>query len=156
DEWIGRLVERLIQQEVQGGGWAYSSAYACSFLTAPVTQSLLLARSQGEKVPDAVFERSRRVLEAARRGNGSFSYVVLGRGGRPLHGSAVRAPVCETTLMLLGGGSLQAVQSAVENFFEYWQELEKQRRSAGHGGPYDIAPWYFYFGHRYAAQAIEM
>jgi hypothetical protein len=34
---------------------------------------------------------------------------------------------------------------------------EKRRAKPGtHEGPYLIAPYYFYYGHRYAAQAVEL
>ena len=45
----------------------------------------------------------------------------------------------------------------IDAFHKHWDELEKRRQKTGtHAGPYKIAPYYFYYGHRYAAQAIEM
>ncbi|HTF90706.1 MAG TPA: hypothetical protein VK843_19965, partial [Planctomycetota bacterium] len=50
--WIPKLVETLTTEEISGGGWNYAShKQPATFVTAPVTQALLLARSQGEKVP---------------------------------------------------------------------------------------------------------
>ena len=58
---------------------------------------------------------------------------------------------------MLGGGSATAVQAALDAFHLHWDELEKRRKKTGtHVGPYGIAPYYFYFAHRYAAQAIQM
>ncbi len=35
--------------------------------------------------------------------------------------------------------------------------MEKRRKKTGtHEGPFGIAPYCFYYGHRYAAQAIEL
>ena len=63
----------------------------------------------------------------------------------------------ETTLVLLGGGSVEAVRGAVAAFHQHWQELEKRRQKPGtHVGDYLIAPYFFYYGHRYCAQAIEL
>jgi hypothetical protein len=161
DEWIPRLVETLVKEEIDGGGWNYADhKRPASFVTAPVTQALLLARSQGEKVPDSVFERARKVLEAARTKEGAFLYSGAARGtdhdDQP-PASAARSAVCETTLVLLGGGSTDAIQAALDAFYKHWDELEKRRKKTGtHEGPYHIAPYYFYYGHRYAAQAIEM
>jgi hypothetical protein len=59
--------------------------------------------------------------------------------------------------VLLGGGSVADVQDAVDAFHANWDELEKRRQKTGtHEGKYRIAPYYFYYGHRYAAQAVQM
>jgi hypothetical protein len=160
-EWIPKLVETLVQEELPKGGWNYANRRApASFVTAPVTQALLLARSQGEKVPGAVFERARKVLEDGRGEDGAFAYsgAIKGREkANELPGSAARSAVCETTLVLLNGGSTDAIRAALDAFYKNWDELEKRRQKKGtHEGPYRIAPYYFYYGHRYAAQAIEM
>jgi hypothetical protein len=159
--WIPKLVETLVTEEIPGGGWNYANhKRPASFVTAPVAQALLLARSQSEKVPDAIFERARKALEAGRTKDGAFQYSGAASGterdDKP-PASAARSAVCETTLVLLGGGSTDAVQSALDAFYKHWDELEKRRKKTGtHEGPYHIAPYYFYYGHRYAAQAIQM
>jgi hypothetical protein len=160
DEWIAKLVTILLKEELPEGGWNYASRNApASFVTAPAVQALLWARSQGEKVPDEVFARSRKVLESGRADDGAFAYSGAVRDGKTtdgLPGSSARSAVCETTLTLLGGGSGEAVKEAVAIFFKHWNELEKRRKQKGtHVGPYLIAPYYVYYGHRYAAQAIE-
>jgi hypothetical protein len=163
NEWIPKLVEIVVKEELPKGGWNYAGRRApASFVTAPVTQALLLARSQGEKVPDAVFERARKVLEEGRGEDGAFAYSGAMKGNEKananeLPGSAARSAVCETTLVLLNAGSTDAIQAALDAFYKHWDELEKRRKQKGtHEGPYRIAPYYFYYGHRYAAQAIEM
>src|SRR5262249_18831615 len=48
-------------------------------------------------------------------------------------------------------------QASIAAFYKYWDELDKRRQKKGtHEGPYLIAPYYFYYGHRYAAQAIAL
>lgn len=159
DKAIRGLVETLVTEELPGGGWNYASRRAAaSFVTAPVTQAMLWARSQGEKVPDAIFERAKKSLEDGRAPDGAFAYSGS-TGGQPtrdkLAGSSARSAVCETTLTLLGGGSAKDVQAALDAFHTHWDELAKRRQQTGtHVGPYSIAPYYFYYGHRYAAQAI--
>jgi hypothetical protein len=161
DDWIAKLIKTLVIEEIPGGGWNYANRRApASFVTAPVAQALLWARSQGEKVPDEVLERARKVLEAARTPSGAFAYSGAS-GGREsfdrLPGSSARSAACETTLVLLGGGSPRAVRAAVDAFHKHWDELAKRRKQSGtHQGPYRIAPYYFYYGHRYAAQAIAL
>jgi hypothetical protein len=161
EEWIPKLVAALITEEIDGGGWNYATRRRhASFVTAPVAQILLLARSQGEKVPDAVLERARKVLEAGRAPTGAFAYTGPSGTGAPsdkVPGSAARSAICETTLVLLGGGSLDDVRKALDIFHDNWDELAKRRAKPGtHEGEYRIAPYYFYYGHRHAAQAIEM
>jgi hypothetical protein len=44
----------------------------------------------------------------------------------------------------------------VELFFAHWDDLAVRKSQLGtHIEPYGIAPYYFLFGHLYAAQAIE-
>jgi hypothetical protein len=132
-------------------------------VTAPVVQSLLWARSQGFEVPAELFSRARGALEASRAESGAFAYSgAMPEGSKAdtrdgAAGSCARSAGCEATLVLLGGGSTDAVRRAVEAFHAHWGELEKRRRKTGtHEGPHSIAPYYFSYGHRYAAQAIEL
>jgi hypothetical protein len=161
DAWIKKLVETLITEEIGGGGWNYASRRSqATFVTAPIVQALLLAQAQGEKVPVEILERARKVLEEARYDSGGFAYSGPAKGkdtGKVLPGSVARSPVCETTLLLLGGGDLDRVQKAIDAFHTHWEELEKRRQKTGtHVAPYNVAPYYFYYGHRYLAQAIQM
>jgi hypothetical protein len=163
DTWIARLIETLVIEEISGGGWNYANhRQSASFVTAPVTQALLLARSQGEKVPDELLARARKALEGERTPEGGFRYSGAFTGGtiRPIDqvpGSSARSTVCEATLLLLGGGSTDAVRAALNAFHTSWDELKKRHQQTGtHTGPYQIAPYFFYYGHRYAAQAIQM
>lgn len=164
ERWIPKLVAALIEEELPGGGWNYANRRQhAPFVTAPVVQALLLARSQGEAVPDDILKRSRKVLEGSRLKSGAFVYSGTTRGARDpdgektvLPGAIARSPVSETTLTLLGGGSIEAVRASLAAFHEHWGELEKRRKKTGtHVPPYGVAPYYFYYGHRYAAQAIE-
>lgn len=158
--WIPKLVDILLQEEIRGGGWNYASRKRhASFVTAPVTQALLLARTQGEKVLDDVLARARTVLETCRQEDGAFLYSGTGTArssGDKIPGSCARSAACETTLHLMGGGSVERIRAAVEAFHEHWEELHKRWQKTGtHVPPYMIAPYYFYYGHRHAAQAIE-
>jgi hypothetical protein len=166
DAWITKLVDTLVTEEIPGGGWNYANRRQhASFVTAPVTQSLLLARSQGAKVPDEILDRAHHALKTSRVDTGSFLYSgTLDKNEKAaklainlLPGSIARSAVCETTLRLLCDGSDEAVKASIEAFHKYWAELEKRRKQPGtHVGDYKIAPYFFYYGHRYAAQAIEM
>ncbi|MBI1853284.1 MAG: hypothetical protein HYR85_23345 [Planctomycetes bacterium] len=168
DSWIPKLVKSLETEELANGGWNYATRREpASFVTAPVVQALLVARGSGEKTSDTILRRARTVLEGERLDSGAFLYSGIltpqkGDAKRPdvraqLPGSIARSPICETTLRLLGGGSVESIQASIDAFHEHWSEIEKRRRKSGtHEGPYGIAPYYCYYGHRYAAQAIEM
>lgn len=160
DQWIARLVRTLTAEEIAGGGWNYAGHNRqASFVTAPVTQALLFASAQGEQVPAEVLDRARIVLTESRAETGAFVYAGTLRASADtrLPGSAARSAACEATLLLLGAGSQEALRSAVDAFATHWEELAKRRRQSGtHEGEYNIAPYYFYYGHRYAAQAIEL
>lgn len=156
DRWVPRLVEALETQEVPGGGWNYASKRAhAPFVTSPAVQALLWAEAQGEAVDHEMFSRAASALRASRGGDGAYEYS--GRARRPLlPGATARSPVSDVTLGLLGDPvSDEALATQVQAFHEHWDELEKRRAQHGtHVAPYGVAPYYFYYGHRYLAQAI--
>jgi hypothetical protein len=64
--------------------------------------------------------------------------------------------VTETTLHLAGQGSLSRVRGSIDAFLVHWDWLDKRRAKNGtHIAPYGVAPYYFYYAHYYAGQAIE-
>ena len=164
DGWIERLIKILAIEEIPGGGWNYARHdLPASFVTAPVVQALLYARGQGFDVPRELLDRAKKSLEAARADDGAFLYAGKFKEGQPrtasdeLAGSAARAPGCEATLRLLGAGSVEHLQGALNAFHDHWADLEKRYRKPGaHEGPHQIAPYYFCYGHRAAAQAIQL
>jgi hypothetical protein len=164
DAWIERLIKIIALEELPGGGWNYAWREApASFVTVPVVQALLFARGQGFEVSRELLDRAKKSLEAARADDGAFLYSGRFRDGEErrasddLAGSAARAAGCEATLRLLGAGSAEHVQGALNAFHDHWADLEKRYRKPGaHEGPHQIAPYYFFFGHRYAAQAVQL
>jgi hypothetical protein len=164
DGRIPRLVKALEKEELEPGGWNYAGRSGpASFVTAPVAQALLFALGQKVEVSRELLDRAKRALEAARADSGAFLYSGQFKDGESrassdrLEGSCARSSACEATLRLLGGGSVEGVRAALEAFHTHWGELEKRRKKTGtHEGPFKIAPYYVYYGHRYAAQAIQM
>ncbi|XAL97997.1 hypothetical protein OT109_10350 [Phycisphaeraceae bacterium D3-23] len=158
DAAIVELIAALQVEEVRGGGWNYAGKRAhAPFVTSPAVQALLWAKSQGEEVDDELFGRAAMALQVGRGGDGAYEYS--GRARRPLlPGAIARSPVSDVTLGLLGEPvSEDELQAQVDAFHEHWDELEKRRAQTGtHVAPYGVAPYYFYYGHRYLAQAIAM
>ena len=169
DAAIKSLVETLGRTAIRKqGGWNYSrgkdpdDAEPSTFMTAPTLQFLFEAARAGEKVDAAVVEHALEVLEAGRLETGAFQYGVdpanrSGEGFEAVEGSIGRSPACEATLLLAGRGSVERVRGSLDRFFEHWEWLEKRRKQTGtHVRPFMIAPYYFFYAHRHAAQAIEM
>ncbi len=94
-------------------------------------------------------------------GDGAFQYGTnpehkTGKGIEEVAGSIGRSPVCEVTLYLAGRGSVERIRSSIEDFFAHWEWLEVRRRqNQTHIPPYMIAPYFYFYAHRYVAQAIE-
>jgi hypothetical protein len=169
DEAVGWLVEALQKTEIRSrGGWNYArgkdpdSAAPSSFMTAPTLQFLFEAAHQGEKVDSEVVGRALAALESGRLETGAFQYGIdparrTGKGFEAVEGAIGRSPICETTLYLAGRGSVERIRGALDAFFAHWEWLEKRRKQTGtHAPPFMIAPYYFFYAHRYAAQAIEL
>ncbi len=164
---VDALVPMLQTTQIGGrGGWNYSrpaghDSDASTFMTAPTLQFLFEARQQGETVDAAVIERGLKTLEDARLGTGAFQYgsdkkAQNGNGFEDVPGAIGRMAACEVTLLLAGRGSVDRVRGSLDAFFEHWEWLEKRRKQDGtHVPPYMIAPYYFFYAHRHAAQAIE-
>jgi hypothetical protein len=168
DVAVRSLIDTLQKTAIgKQGGWQYARGddpNNCSpspFMTAPTLQILFEARRQGETVDDSVLENALTTLESARDAQGSVLYSSP-RGGpspdqsSPAEGATGRMAVCETTLFLAGRGSVERIRAAVDAFFEHWEWLEIRRRQNGtHVAPFGVAPYYYFYAHRYAAQAIE-
>ncbi|MGE3171956.1 MAG: prenyltransferase/squalene oxidase repeat-containing protein [Planctomycetota bacterium] len=171
------LVQALCESAIpESGGWNYSRrpgyrsprSQASTFMTAPALQALFQAKARGHEVADAVLDQALDALERARSAPGGYAYGAprtsqndveaddLGMMDR-VGGSAARATAVETTLLLAGRGDRERHRRAVHRFFEFWDDLAVRKSQRGtHIEPYGIAPYYFLFGHVYAAQAIEL
>ena len=170
------LVETLCASAIpDSGGWNYSrpkgyldpANKASTFMTAPALQALFHAKACKHAVPDAVVTQALDALERARAQPGGYSYgapaTSMGEVGEDkltmmdrTPSSAARAAACETTLLLAGRGDKQRLEKAVDLFFAHWDALAVRKSQTGtHIPPYGIAPYYFLYGHVYAAQAIE-
>jgi hypothetical protein len=153
------LTQCVIEEEIEAGGWNYANRDShAAFVTAPAVQSLLWAKQIGEAVDDAIFLRSANALQSSHYDEGGYAY-----SGKPNDsllnrqpGSIARTAASEITLQLIGSDRRDQIAVAIEDFHKHWDELEKRRKKTGtHKPPYGVAPYYFYYGHRYLAQAIE-
>ena len=170
---VKECLELIGKLQLNNGGWNYANRGGAGgvspFMTAPTVQALMEAKAQGFEVPEATVSKALDALESGRFADGAYAYSGARRGGGEKQpdpkrtgtgapaGSSARSAAVETTLYLAGRGSVDRVRTAVEMFFEHWKWLDQRmRRNNTHIGPYGIAPYYFYYAHQYAAQAIEV
>lgn len=162
-DWYLRALH--IHEIPQSGGWNYARrgeatepAPAAPFMTSPALQALFLARSQNRTPNDDAIARGLETLARAKRASGEFVYSGTAErraGGVP--GATGRMLVSETTLFLAGRATIADVRGAIDAFFAHWDALEVRRKQTGtHIPPWGVAPYYFYFAHTAAAQAIEL
>lgn len=153
----------------QVGGWNYARptgrdkvANPSPFMTAPTLQALMLAKELGYVVDEATIARGLDALDAARGTTGSYVYSGAVNKERKPEGDAIpsacaRMAACEATLQMAGRGDMGRLRASVDAFIVHWEWLNKRRAQNGtHIPPYNIAPYYFMYGHRYAAQAVEL
>ncbi len=163
------LVKVLQETEIkQSGGWNYARRRgyekptpASPFMTAPTLLVLFRAKTHGISLDTGVVERALKTIEDARLSNDAFQYSTnperrTTTGGDDVPAACARMAVSETALHLAGRGSVERIRKAVDAFFAHWGELDVRRRQSGtHIPPFMIAPYYFHYGHRYVAMAIE-
>lgn len=168
DAAIRFCLDGIHQTEIPAtGGWNYARpagrdkpAPASPFMTGPTLQALFEARRHGLAVDEGMVNRALDSLERARGPAGAISYSSPdpGKPARdPVPGAVGRMLVSETTLFLAGRSSVASIRGAIDAFIVHWEWLDKRRAQNGtHIPPYMIAPYYFYYAHYYAAQAVEM
>ncbi len=162
-QWYLKAVE---QTEIpQVGGWNYARrpgietvSPPSSFMTAMTILAILDAKDAGHAIDPGVMDRAVAFLEASRAESGEYVYSGTAQQRRPsgVPGATGRMLVSEVALQRVGKGDTDRLRAALGAFAQHWDELEKRRAKPGtHEPPYGVAPYYFYFAHRYAAEAVE-
>ncbi len=152
---LPELVHRLEANELEDGGWNYAGAGNSPFMTGSTVLTLQHAVEFGLELPAGLIARALDALEASRADN--TAYVYSGTAERPLQmpGSSARSCCAELALHAGGRGEEERMRQAVLGFFGGYEDLLVRKSQQGtHKGAYNIAPYYFFFGHTYAAQAI--
>ncbi|MFT7618365.1 MAG: hypothetical protein ACI97A_002008 [Planctomycetota bacterium] len=153
---IKDLLKRLETNEARDGGWNYTGGRSSSFMTGPTLLALYRAKANGFKVNKGLVKRALTALANGRVENGAFAYSGKARKGTKMGASAARSHVAELALLLAGKSEPERMVVAMNGFFKHWDDLlVRKGKQRTHLPPYNIAPYYFYFGHRYAALAIE-
>lgn len=167
EEHIKWCIDAIQRTEInEAGGWNYARQQGKNavsptspFMTGPTLQAMFEAKKQGYAVDAAVVERALKGLERGRADSGSVAYASMPEKDRaePIPGAVGRMLASEITLYLAGRSDLVRIRGALDAFLVHWEWLDKRRAKPGtHEPPYGVAPYYFYYAHSQAAQAIEL
>ena len=151
------LIERLAANQTAMGGWNYASDRTVSpFMTGSTLLMLYEAQARGYEVDPAMIEQALDALEEGRTEAVSYAYSGEAARAVPMPGSSARSACAELALFKAGRSDVDALRISVTGFFEGWEDLlDRKSKQGTHKGAYGIAPYYFFFGHTYAALAIE-
>jgi hypothetical protein len=180
-EWKSRVEHRgrqfvgwLARNQEPLGGFGYYDdppftrrpKWGTSFSTALVVPTLGFAEDLGWLEDQAVRERAMTYVRRCRLPNGAYEYdlnpVPRATGGEHINdvkGSLGRIQVCNWALRTGGEERLTdaMIRTGLEQFFEHHRFLHVARmRPIPHEAYYANAGYFFFFGHYYAALAIEL
>jgi hypothetical protein len=165
-------LDRLVRYETHIGGWNYydfkigaqrPAMDPTSFGTAAALVALHEARSAGFEVPQPLVDRALRRLSEMRLSNHAYLYSADGKyRPRADHnlpkGSVGRTASGDFALSLWKHPRINAnlLQGGMDLFVKDHNYIQMGRqRQWPHESWYATAPYYYYFGHYYAARLIE-
>ena len=170
---IRHEIAQLVRYESVNGGWGYYDFYyrtvqpgsaSTSFLNATVLIALRDAADAGFSVPPDLVEGALRETLKQRNGDGTFMY-----SGRftwwPAHevarrpGSLGRSQVCNLALRRWQIGDITDAEIAnwLDNLLQRngWLEIGI-KRPIPHEAWFQVAGYFYYYGHYYAADCIRL
>ncbi len=157
DAAIPELIRRLEGNQTKQGGWNYANYETVSpFMTGSTLLILFEAIKAGHDVNPEMIETALDALQDCRTETVSYAYSGTAKRAVAMPGSSARSSVAELALYKAGRSDVDELRKAVDGFFVGWDDLLVRKSQQGtHKRPYGIAPYYFFFGHTYAALAIE-
>jgi hypothetical protein len=172
-EAIGQQIEMLARYEVVDGGWAYydfdagtrtPAGSSICFVTATVLIAFDDARSIGMRIPERLVKRGLDSIQRQRKPDFSYLYgeYLKDRPMREINrpaGSLGRSQACNLALRLWGDQTVtdEVVQIWLDRLFARngWLCIGR-KRPIPHEAWFQIAGYFFYYGHYYAAACIEL
>ncbi len=169
---IAQQIDLLDRYESVHGGWGYydfamhlkkPSAEPNSFTTATVLFAFYEAKEMGAKVPDRLIERGIEVIKRQQRPDLSYLYsenfrTAPGRDINKPGGSVGRSQACSVVLRMYGDDSVsdEALVAWANRLFSrnLWLDIGR-KRPIPHESWFQVAGYFFYYGHYYAAFCIE-
>lgn len=165
-------IELLSRYESVHGGWGYydfamqlqkPSSDPNSFTTATVLYAFHLAQAAGVSVPKKLVDRGLDAIRRQQRPDLGYLYseTFLQRAGADINkpgGSVGRSQACNLVLRLYGDKSVsdEAIATWANRLFarNLWLDIGR-KRPVPHESWYQVAGYFFYYGHYYAALCIE-
>ncbi len=169
---VERHLKALAAYETMYGGWNYydfemgaqrPASAPTSFGTAATLVALSEARRAGLDVPESMVKRAVRGLAGCRNPDGSYLYD-FGFRYYPTHlanrdkGGLGRAQAGNVALFLWGGKVTRPdLKTGLDRMFTDHRFLDiGRKRQFPHEAWYFNSGYYYYFGHYYAARAIDL
>ena len=176
-----RRIRELIQQQIgmleryemaDGGWWYYEEKSMAkkpggptsSFTTAAILVALYEAKQIGAEVPDRLIDRAKASILRQRKPDFSYDYgeYLKGRPMLPINrpgGSLGRSQACNLAMRLWGDKQTtdDVMKTWLDRLFarNMWLDIGR-KRPIPHEAWFQVAAYFFYFGHYYAARCIEI
>lgn len=179
-DWQHKLDERgkafyaqLERTQVPEGGWGYYDdpvfserpKWATSFTTAAVIPALAQARAYGWTSEKRMLERAQDYVSGCTLPTGAYTYDLTPiprtriDSINNIRGSLGRVQVCNWALASTGVKKItpDRIRAGLEAFFAEHRFLDvAYMRPIPHEAYYQNAAYFYFFGHYYAAKAIEL
>lgn len=168
------LLKVLIKNQIPTGGWAYYDdppysqrpKWGTSFCTALILPALKRAHAAGWFANRRVIDRAFAYVKRCRLPNGAYEYDLnpiprapAGEHINKVKGSLGRIQVCHWALRICGDEKATdaRIAAGLEEFMKHHRFLDIARmRPIPHEAYYANAGYFYFFGHYYAAEVIEL
>jgi hypothetical protein len=172
EEAIRHQIKLLERFESVDGGWGYydfkagtqkPAADATSFITATVLIALKEADELGIKAPEKLIKRAVDSIQRQRKKDNSYMYgeYLKYRPMLPINrpaGSLGRSQACNLALQLWGDPTIttEVHKTWLDRLYSrnLWLDIGR-KRPVPHEAHFQIAGYFFYYGHYYGALCIE-
>jgi len=171
-EVIQSQIDLLGRYESVDGGWGYydfraqtkqPSSSSISFVTATVLIAFHEAQDSGVAVPAKLVERAVAAINRQRKPDNSYAYgeylkMTPMRGINRPAGSLGRSQACNLALRLWGDETItdEVLHTWLDRLFARngWLDIGR-KRPVPHEAWFQVAGYFFYYGHYHAALCIE-
>lgn len=169
---IEQQIGMLERYEVVDGGWAYydfnartqkPSGATMSFVTAAALVALHEAKEAGIEIPERLIDRATASIRRQRKPDFSYLYgeYLKWRPMMPVNrpgGSLGRSQACNVAMRLWGDAETtdEVIETWLDRLFarNLWLDIGR-KRPIPHESWFQVAGYFFYFGHYYAGLCIE-
>lgn len=168
-------IAKLVSQEDIGRGWGYydmddiktakPSGLIMSFTTATIMLAMHdVSSSMDIKLPEKIVQRGIKSLQAMRNPDSTYAYSYghrwkpRGLINRPA-GSLGRSQTCNAALRKFGDKDItdNVIRTWLQRLFERQGWLDHGRkRPIPHEAPAAVAGYFYYYGHYYASECINI